>query len=140
VFHFSCPSCRSRFRGKPDHVGRQVKCPKCGTRFVVTHEQSAADSPDAVKPRAAAPAPVSAEQPTARRVGLPVLVAAGAVGGAVIAGVVVMVGVLLLGGADAAKRTRPASRTRRRTDPRGPAPQGDALPGRRRAEAARSRP
>lgn len=35
----SCPNCRARFRVAWEHLGRQGKCPKCNTQFVIAPMQ-----------------------------------------------------------------------------------------------------
>jgi predicted Zn finger-like uncharacterized protein len=35
----SCPNCSARFRVAREHLGRQGKCPKCNTQFVIAPTQ-----------------------------------------------------------------------------------------------------
>ncbi|MEI7685764.1 MAG: hypothetical protein WCL32_12120 [Planctomycetota bacterium] len=48
----SCPHCESRFKGKPEHGGKKIKCPSCDKPFVVPDEESPAPKP---KPRSKPP-------------------------------------------------------------------------------------
>ena len=41
MFRVICPSCQAQFKGEQKHVGRHVKCPKCGHAFTVTAPSSA---------------------------------------------------------------------------------------------------
>ncbi len=35
MFPIACPNCQARFKGKPEYLGRNIKCPKCEQRFTV---------------------------------------------------------------------------------------------------------
>jgi len=53
----TCPDCKKRFKGKPELVGKKIKCPGCSKAFVVPpseeepKEELTADEPVASPPQ-----------------------------------------------------------------------------------------
>ena len=60
----SCPTCRQRFRVRPQSAGRAVKCPHCAQPVAVPHANESSPktaSPAPASPTAVAPSPSQAE-------------------------------------------------------------------------------
>ncbi len=134
MFPIACPNCRARFKGKPEHVGRNIKCPKCEHRFTVQPppaddgpneldqpstpppsrsrlSASSSRSPASTTPAAAAPPVVTTttDQPQSR---LPAILTI--VGIVVLIGVGAAVALIFIGGDD--KPTDPPPPPQRRAD------------------------
>lgn len=60
----SCPACKKKFKGKPELVGKKIRCPKCEHVFVVQALESPEAAPaDAVKAATSAPASAAPAAP-----------------------------------------------------------------------------
>src|SRR5947207_737731 len=53
----SCPSCAKKFKGRPELAGKKIKCPGCGSPFIVPQQA------EAPQPKPAAVAAANARAP-----------------------------------------------------------------------------